>query len=108
MQYGARVGQESFANLAGLPGILRHVERHVNHDRRTDDVVARNAAPETAVVRVGTVVAHREITIVGNLVWKLDVGVAGRRASRRGWVARADRIRFFEFLAVDVHRTATE
>src|SRR5271154_3572298 len=66
MQYGARVGQESFADLTGLPGIRRHVERHINHDWRPDDVVARNAAPEAAVIRIRAIITHREITIVRN------------------------------------------
>src|SRR5256885_5048894 len=40
------------AEIAGLPGVFRGVERHVNHHGRADDVFARNATPEAGVERV--------------------------------------------------------
>src|ERR1700722_14266147 len=66
MQNGAGIREKTFANLAGFPGIGGHIERHVNHHWRADNVFARNAAPEAAIVGVGAVVAHREIAIVRN------------------------------------------
>src|SRR5215467_8646918 len=58
MQDGVRIGVEALANMTGLPGILRNIERHIDHDRSADDVVSRDRAPEAAVVRIGPIVAH--------------------------------------------------
>src|SRR5215467_306585 len=63
-----QVGQEPFADFAGLPGLGPRVQGHVNEHRSSDDVVARHAAPETRIEGVLPVVAHREIAVVGNLV----------------------------------------
>src|SRR5579859_130948 len=68
MQDGVGIGEEALAKLAGLPGFRRNVEGHVDHYWRADDVVARDAAPEAAVVGIGAIVAHDEIAIRGNLV----------------------------------------
>jgi hypothetical protein len=40
---------------------VRRVDRHINDQRRTDDVGARHEAPETAVARIISIVAHHEI-----------------------------------------------
>src|ERR1035438_1432576 len=50
MQQGVGVGKKALASLTGFPRIGRHVERHVDHNGRSDNVVARNAAPEAAVI----------------------------------------------------------
>src|SRR5437763_714367 len=63
MQDGVCIGEEALAKLARLPGFGRNVEGHVDHHRRADDVVARDTAPEAAVVRVGAIVTHDEITV---------------------------------------------
>src|SRR6266436_9753112 len=75
-----RVGEKSLANLAGLPGVRRNVERHIDHHRRSDDVVARHAAPKTAVVRVAAIVAHHKITVGGHcegLAQVVGLGASG-------------------------------
>jgi len=77
------VSEEALADLAGLPGVRRHIQRHVSHYGRADYVVPGDAASDSAVIGIGAVVAHREITIVRYLIRKFDVSVAGRRASGR-------------------------
>src|SRR5579864_5019493 len=66
MQDGVGIGEEALAKLARFPGFRGNVERHVDHDRSSDNVVARDAAPEAAVVRIGAIVAHDEITVGRN------------------------------------------
>src|ERR1700736_4955057 len=68
MQDSVGIGKKTFPNLSWLPGIRWRVQRHINHHRRADNVLARNAAPEAAVIRVAAVVAHHKITIVGNFI----------------------------------------
>src|SRR5262249_47563075 len=68
VQDGIRIGKKTFAYLPRLPGFGRYVERHVNDYRRTDDVTARDWAPETAVVGISPIVTHHEIMIRGNFV----------------------------------------
>ena len=93
MQDGIGVGEETLANLAGFPGVGRRVERHVDHHRRTNYILARDAAPEAAVVRVAAIVAHHKIAIVGDLIGSVQlIRLAG-----------AERIRLGEFLSVDPH-----
>src|SRR5580698_4440565 len=91
MNKGIRVGKKSFANLAGLPGILPDRQRHVNHDRRANDVISRDAAPEAAVKRIEAVVAHHKIALVRNFEGKLLLAR----------FAAPERVIFAESLAVD-------
>src|SRR6202453_5254616 len=73
MQDRVCVREKSFAHFARLPRARRRTERHINHHRLPDDIFARHASPEPAVVRIRTVVAHRDITIVGNVIRKLQL-----------------------------------
>src|SRR5271168_2044045 len=66
MDNGIRIRIKSFANLAWLPGILPDVQRHVNHHRRSDNVISRNTAPEAAVVGIAAIIANCKITFVRN------------------------------------------
>src|SRR5574340_441497 len=61
MQQSIGVGEKALADFAGVPRFRRGIERHVDHHRRADDIVARHAAPEAAVVGILAVVAHGEI-----------------------------------------------
>src|SRR5450432_389374 len=106
MDHGAGVSEKTLARLAGFPGVGRHIEGHVDHHRRANDVVARNAAPEAAIVGIGAIVTHREITIVRNVIGKLDVGLAWRRASGRRRLGWSDRITLGKFLPVYIDRSA--
>src|ERR1700722_9632630 len=106
MKDRARIRQKSLANLPRLPGIWRHIQRHINHHRRPNDVLTRHAAPKPAVVRVRPIVAHRKITIVWDLVRKLDVRVTGRRTSRRRGFTRPDRVILHLLLPIHVNRSA--
>src|ERR1700730_8746134 len=93
MQKGISVRKKPFANLAGLPGFGRNIQRHVNNHGRSDDVIARDAAPETAIKRIRAVVAHDKITISGNFVRRVQfVGFAG-----------AGGVLFYELLPVHPH-----
>src|SRR5713101_9325158 len=58
MEDGVRIGEEALANLSRLPGFGGDVQRHINQHRRADDIPARDAAPEAAVVGISAVVAH--------------------------------------------------
>src|SRR5260370_12318250 len=68
MQQGVCVGEKTLANLSRLPSFRRNIQRHVNHDGRSDDVLSRDAAPEAAVVGISAIVSHDEITVRRNLV----------------------------------------
>src|SRR5579863_10599500 len=92
MEERPRVRHESFANLARFPGIRPHVKRHINHHRCADDVFPRHTAPEAAVIGIRPVVAHREVTIVRNLVRIFDVGVTGWRTAWWRRLARSNRV----------------
>jgi len=81
-----RVGEKSLANLAGLPGVRRNVERHIDHHRRSDNVVARHAAPKTAVVRVARLSPIQKITVGGHcegLAQVVGLGASGSVVSLR-------------------------
>src|SRR5712664_2520973 len=80
-----RVSKKALANLAGLPGVGRNIERHIYHYRRTDNVFARHAAPKAAVIGIASIVAHHKITIVRNFERRVQVvriGAAGGVAFR--------------------------
>src|SRR6202043_3749442 len=95
MQDGVGIRKKTLANLPRLPRVRRRIQRHINHHRRPDNILARNAAPEAAVVRIAAVVAHHEITIVGNFIRCVKLI---RLASPHG-------VRFGELLTVDKHRS---
>src|ERR1700674_4744549 len=93
MQDGVGIRKKTLANLPRLPRVRRRIQRHINHHRRPDNILARNTAPEAAVVRVAAVVAHHKITIVGNFIRRVQlIGLTGPYG-----------IRFGELLAVDKH-----
>src|SRR5258708_14882178 len=71
MNQGAEIRGGAGGDVAGLPGVGWPVERHVNHDRSSDDMAARNAADVTAVQRIAAIVTHHEIAALGHGVRKL-------------------------------------
>src|SRR3984893_17106083 len=73
MHQGIGGRKEALANLSGWPRIGRYIEGHVNHDRRTDNVIARNALPEAAVVGIAAIVAHHKIAIRRHFVRHLQI-----------------------------------
>src|SRR2546429_6697965 len=93
MQQGVCVSEKTLANLSRLPSFLRNIQRHVNHDGRSDDVLSGDAAPEATVVGISAIVSHDEIAIRGNLV----------RCAQLVGLAGATGVFFNEFLAVDPH-----
>src|SRR6202158_3665927 len=97
------ISEKALADLPGLPSVRRHIHGHVNHYRSADDVVPGDAAPDSAVVGIGPVVAHCKITIVRYVIRKFDVGVTGRRASGRRGLSEYEGVRLIEFLAGDVN-----
>src|SRR5581483_10219274 len=78
VQHGIDIGVDAFADLAGLPGIRRNIERHINQDRSANDVFARDNAPETAVVGIGAVIAHDEIRIGRDFERAMEIVRFGR------------------------------
>src|SRR5580704_18518788 len=106
MENRARIRQKSLANLPRLPSIGRHIQRHINHYRRPNNVLPRHAAPKSAVVRIRPIVTHRKITIVRNLVRKLDVRVTGWRTSGRSRLAWPNRVILHLLLPIHVNRPA--
>src|SRR5256885_13678271 len=110
MEDAVYIRGEARTEIAGLPGVFRGVERHVNQHGRADNIFARNAAPEARIERILTVVAHGEITFRRYLVRKnlFFVGKcafvgAGRRRIR--WSAR---VRLFKAFAVDPDGALTD
>src|SRR5215472_2537768 len=94
VQQGTGISQETFANLPRFPGIRTDIQRHVNHHRCADDVIARDATPEAAVIRIAAVVAHHEVTVVGDLVSGMQFIGLGT----------TDGVILLELLRVDPHR----
>src|SRR4029077_9838718 len=103
VQDGVRGREKAFANLARLPGFRRNVQRHINHDRGADEVLARDGAPEAAVEGVLGIVAHGKVTVLGDAEWVFYFRTPERSGSRRGRLAGADGVFFHEPLAVDPH-----
>src|SRR5882724_2546393 len=101
MQDGVGVRERAFADLAGFPSVRGNVERHIDHHGGADDVVTRNAAPDAAVVGIGTIVAHHDVAILGNMVWESDLGESERSASRSSGIGGAEGVRLVELAAVD-------
>ena len=60
MQKSVGISREARAYSAGFPGVAGGVDGRVDHYRCADDIFARNAADEAAVVGVAAVVAHNE------------------------------------------------
>src|ERR1700722_9822888 len=98
MQDSVGVRKKTLPNLPWLPGVRRRVQRHINHHRRANNILARNAAPEAAVIRVPAIVAHHKITIVGNFIW--GVQLIGLASSYRIWLS--------ELLTIDPHRSIVD
>src|ERR1700688_2226719 len=98
MQDSVGVRKKTLPNLPWLPGVRRRIQRHINHHRRANNILTRNAAPEAAVIRVAAIVAHHKITIVGNFIGRVElVGLAGSHG-----------IRFGELVTVDPHSSVVD
>src|ERR1700694_3674859 len=78
MQYGVGVRKKTLPNLPRLPSVRGRIQRHINHHRRPDNILARNAAPKSAVIRIAPVVTHHKVTIVRNFIRCVQlIGLAG-------------------------------
>src|ERR1700692_3584803 len=87
MQYSVGVPKKTLPNLPWLPGVGRRIQRHINHHWRANNILARNTAPEAAVIRVAAIVAHYKITIIGNFIRGVQlIGLAGSHCIRLGGV----------------------
>src|SRR5271154_501284 len=104
MQKCVGVSKKTLTNLAGLPRFRRGFQRHVDHHRSADQILARHAAPKAAVHRVAAVVAHDEITMVGDHIRILYVGSANGILAGRSGLAGSRSIGLDESLAVNPHR----
>src|ERR1700680_3554683 len=93
MQDSVGIGKKTLPNLPWLPGVRRRIQRHINHHRRANNILARNAAPEAPVIRVAAIVAHNKIPIVGNFI----------RGVQLIRLAGPHRIRLSELLPVNPH-----
>src|ERR1700731_3707997 len=98
MQDSVGVRKKTLPNLPWLPGVRWRIQRHINHHRRANNILARNAAPEAAVIGVAAVVAHHKITIVGDFI---------RRVQLIG-LARTHGIRLGKFATIDPHRSIVD
>src|ERR1700693_3662087 len=98
MQDSVGICKKTLPNLPWLPRVRRRIQRHINHHWRPNNILARNAAPEAAVIRVAAIVAHYKITIVGNFIWGVQlIGLAG-----------PDSIGLGELLPVDPHSSIVD
>ena len=106
MQKGAGISKKPLANLARLPGLGRHIQRHIDNHRRSNDVVTWHAAPEAAVERVAAIVTQGQVRIRRNFVRKVKrLKTRVRRDVVRRWgLAWANGVLFHELLPVDPHR----
>src|SRR5579863_3058907 len=115
MQHGVGVSGNPIADCAGTPGFRRRVDGHVNHQRRANDIAARNASFKTAVQRIAAVVAHHEVAVRRNGVRK-NMSLAHKRRAVHRWIGRIgapNRVVFAQSRPVDpdsavahVHRFA--
>src|SRR6266850_1854933 len=106
MQKGAGISKKPLANLARLPGLGRHIQRHIDNHRRSNDVISRHAAPEAAIERVAAIVTQGQVRIWRNFVRKvkrLKTRVRRDVVRRRGFTW-ASGVLFNELLSVDPHR----
>src|SRR6185369_4684478 len=102
---GARIGKEAIDERAGFPRRRGLVDRHVNHDRSSDDVGARDTAGEAGVQRIAAIVAHDEEAVGGNGVGK-DAAFASEWTAKEEWLAglgNAGGVGFVETRSIDPH-----
>src|SRR6266436_6514670 len=106
MEDAIYVRGKACAEIAGLPGVFRGVQRHVNHHRSADDVFTRHATPKAGIERILTVIAHSEITPGRHRVRKyfFFAGEGAFVRTRRSWNGTASRVGFLEAFAVDPDR----
>src|SRR5262249_909506 len=106
MEDSVYVRREACAEIPRLPRAFRRFDRHVDDNRRSNDVLARHTAPEARVERILPVVAHREVTLWRNFVGE-NLFFSGEfafvRAGRRRATC-ADGVVLFEALAVNPDR----
>src|SRR5882762_9485007 len=98
MNDSVSVGEEAGTDVA-VPGVARGVERHINEHRRTENIIARDAAPIAGVERIFAIVAHHEVAILGDGKWQ--AGERGDELRAAGGFATADGVIFDESFTVD-------
>src|SRR5579862_4818680 len=91
MNDGVEISFKALPNVAGLPDILRRIDGHVNHQRSSDNILARNKAPIPAVVRIFAIVAHHEVIARRDFV----------RPTIFLWIWRVRTIRLGQRISVD-------
>src|SRR5271168_4730198 len=80
------VGRDTVADAARFRLPVRRIDRHIDHDRSADNVVAGDAADEAAIQRIAAIVAHDEETVRRNGVGK-DVFLAFESPAEKKWLA---------------------
>src|SRR5437660_5419963 len=98
MNDSVSVGEEAGADIA-VPGVARCVERHINEHRRTENIIARDAAPIARVEGILAVVAHDEVAVLGN--GERQTGERSDELRAAGGFAASDGVIFDEPFAVD-------
>src|SRR5215467_98382 len=66
MNDGVGISGDAVENFAGAPGFMGCINGHINHDRRADNVVTRNAPDEAAIQGIFAIVAHHKETVFWN------------------------------------------
>src|SRR5256885_4365643 len=77
VQQSVSVSKKALSNATGFPCAAGRVHGHINHNGRSDDVLAGNATDKTAIEGILTIVAHHKIAIGRNFVWGLHVVTLG-------------------------------
>src|ERR1700676_3655645 len=81
------IGVQALANLPGLPGVIRSLNRHVDDDGSAYNIILRNKSPIAAVVGIVPVVSQNEEIMRGNrhqgeIVGRIGGGVTVRLGER--------------------------
>src|ERR1700722_10377610 len=102
------IGNKTVDDVTRLPCAGVRIYRHVDHYRGADEIFAGHTTPEAAVVRISSIVAHREITIIGNAVWEGDIDSTALKVSRRRRFRRAQGVILFKLLSIDPNISVTQ
>ena len=101
------IGKKPLNNVAWFPCARVRIYGHIDHYRGADNVFPWNTTPEAAVVRISSIVAHREITVVRDAVREGEIYSAALRVSGRRRISGTQGVILFQFLSIDPNISVT-
>src|SRR5208283_4131699 len=102
MDQGVQVRLEPRSDIS-IPRIPRRIQRHIDDYRSSQDILARHAAPEPAIVRISAIVSHCEIAIVRYPVRKFCDFITHGRLSGGCGLAGTGGVVLLQLLPADPH-----